>query len=492
MREGFDGYEVYEGYEGYDGFRDGESAASAAVLLAQGAELLSVLAADDPDEWLSLDAEVREVPWHQWGQAEPLPAWEHASPLPADLTQLGESGLALALCHRDGRIREAAIRRAGSYPGLLPLIVIRCSDWAAPVRERARKLLRDALDPSAAVTLTPLILLVGRRDRGGFGVELLGEALRQAPLGTLFAHPDRSTRRFAYRLAVEHERLSPAELARAAARDPDTVIQDLCATAALTTLRDTDADSADVLEPLLTARPPRVRSAGVTALRRAGQPQRAEAFLDDRSAQVRACARYVVRQHGGDPTAWYRLRCATPDDPALAPGAVIGLAECGERADGALLRPLLVHPADGVRGQAVAGLRVLDLADTQLLRPLLDDPAPGVVRRTTEALLPSARQLPADWLLERIAPERPRHIRVAAFRLLHAHGGVVALRAAAGLVDDPDVKLRTWAAQSAQRWHPSADVRRGDPEVGGLLDRCRHLFSRHVLKRRKWAAGLDD
>ncbi|MEU6672826.1 hypothetical protein [Streptomyces sp. NPDC046925] len=494
-----------QGFEEFEGFEDSGSGASAAVLLAEGAELSGVLAVDDPGGWLSLDAGVREVPWHQWGQAEPLPAWERASPLPADLSQLGESGLALALCHRDGRIREAAIRRAGPHPALLPLIVIRCSDWAAPVRKRARTLLREALDPSTAIALTPLILLVGRRDRGDFGVELLGDALRHAPLGTLLVHLDRSTRRFAHRLAVEHERLSPAELARTAARDPDTVIQDLCATAALTTLRETNADSsdssdfadsgadsADVLEPLLTARPPRVRSAGVTALRRAGQPERAAAFLADRSAQVRACARYVVRQHGGDPVAWYRARCATPDDPGIAPGAVIGLAECQDRADGALLRPLLVHPEDAVRGQAVAGLRVLDLADTHLLRPLLDDPAPGVVRQTTEALLPSARQLPADWLLERIAPERPRHVRVAAFRLLHAHGGVMALRAAAGLVHDPDVKLRTWAGQSVQRWHPSADVRRGDPEVGGLLDRCKHLFSTYVLKRRKWEAGLGD
>ncbi|MEU6766960.1 hypothetical protein ABZ916_31215 [Streptomyces sp. NPDC046853] len=479
----------------FEGFEDSGSGASAAVLLAEGAELSGVLAVDDPGGWLSLDAGVREVCWSYGPRATPLPAWEQASPLPADLTRLGESGLALALCHRDGRIREAAIRRAGPHPALLPLIVIRCSDWAAPVRERARTLLRGALDPAIAVALTPLILLVGRRERGGFGVELLRDMLRQATpgqLATLFAHPDYVTRRFAYRLAAEDRRLSPAELARAAAREFDAVAQDLCATAALAALREAGVDPADVLEPLLNARSPRVRSAGVTGLRRAGQPERAQAFLGDRSGRVRACARYVVRQHGGDPVAWYRARCAAPDDPRIVPGAVIGLAECQDRADGALLRPLLVHPGDAVRGQAVAGLRVLDLADTHLLRPLLDDPAPGVVRQTTEALLPSARQLPADWLLERIAPERPRHVRVAAFRLLHAHGGVMALRAAAGLVHDPDVKLRTWAGQSVQRWHPSADVRPADPEVGGLLDRCKHLFSTYVLKRRKWEAGLGD
>ena len=82
-------------------------------------------------------------------------------------------------------------------------------------------------------------------------------------------------------------------------------------------------------------------------------------------------------------------------------------------------------------------------------------------------------------------------MRLGAFRLLDASGGVVALRAAVGLLQDQDVKLRTWAAQSVQRWHPSPDGRPGDAEVGELLDRSRHLFSDYVLRRRKREAGLS-
>ncbi|WRZ01153.1 hypothetical protein OG889_44665 [Streptomyces sp. NBC_00481] len=429
-----------------------------------------------------------------WYRPQFLPEWEQSAPLPADLTQLGESRLALALCHRDGRIRQEAVRQSVRYPGLLPLVVIRCADWAGPVRERARQLLCEALNVDSALGLAPLILRVGRRDRGAFGVDVLGQVLRQASHGqlvALFADPDRIVRRFAYRLAVESRLLRPAELARAAARDEDTVVQDLCATAALTVLGDAEAYE-DVLPPLLSARNPRTRSAGVTALRRAGRSEQAEPFLSDRSALVRACARYVVRQQGGDPAAWYRERCTAPDDPELPPGAVIGLAECGNRADAGLLWPLLAHPAAGVRARAVAGLRALDCVDAKQLRPLLDDPAAGVVRETAVALLPSAKELPADWLLERTGLERPRHVRAGAFRLLDARGGIVALRVAVGLLEDPDVKLRTWAGQSVQRWHPSADVRRGDAEVGELLDRSRHLFSDYVLRRRKWEAGVDS
>ncbi|MFI9028030.1 hypothetical protein [Streptomyces sp. NPDC053560] len=470
--------------------------AGAAVRLAEGESVRDVLNVADPGAWLALDAGVREVRWYRSGA--PVPEWEYAATLPDDLVQAGESGLAVALCHRDGRIREAAVRRAERYPGLLPLLVIRCADWVAPIRQYARQLLRDTMEVDTAVGLAPLILRVGRRDRGVFGVQLLEEVLRRAPrdrLTVLFAAPDRGVRRFAYRLAIEDGRLGPAELARTAARDEDNVVQDLCADATLTALA-TAGDVApdtydDVLAPLLAARNPRVRSTGVTALRRAGRPQEAEPFLNDRSAVVRACARYVVRQYGGDPTAWYRMRCAGSDDAALVPGAVIGLAECGDRADTVLLRSLLVHPVGAVRAQAVAGLRALDRADTTTVWPLLDDPVPAVVREVTAALLPSAAELPAGRLLERTGSAQPRHVRGAAFRLLDAHGGAVALRAAVGLRDDPDTKLRARAEQAVVRWRPAADAERGDPEVGRLLDRGRHFFSDRTPRRIRGEAGLD-
>ncbi|MFH8796004.1 hypothetical protein [Streptomyces sp. NPDC017941] len=464
---------------------------AAATRLAGGAPLRSTFDVADPGDWLVLDSAVREVTWHH---PQFLPEWEHFAPLPADLTGLDESRLALALCHRDGRIRREALRQSVRYPNLMPLVVIRCVDWAAPVREQARRLLSDALTVDSALGLAPLILRVGRRDRGAFGVDALGRILRQASYGrlaALFAGPDRTVRRFAYRLAIDGQMLRPAELARTAAGDQDTVVQDLCATAALTALVAEDAHE-DVLPLLLSARNPRVRSAGVTALRGAGRPEQAELFLSDRSALVRACARYVVRQQGGDPVAWYRERCMAAYDPELAPGAVIGLAECGNRADAGLLRPLLVHPVAGVRARAVAGLRALDCADANQLRPLLDDPAAAVVRETATALLPSAKELPVDWLSERTGSERPRHVRVGAFRVLDARGGIVALRAAVGLLEDPDMKLRTWAAQAVQRWRPSPNERRGDLEAGELLDRSRHLFSDHVLRRLMREAGVDS
>ncbi|MET9757480.1 hypothetical protein ABZ016_00245 [Streptomyces sp. NPDC006372] len=477
------------------------SGEAAAARLARGVLLDEVLDMADPGAWTALDIGVRTWAWYRPGEL-PDTAWVDArghapestgtagrgllrlarrrpepGAEPGDTEVALEPRLALALCHPDGRTREAALARAAEYPALLPLIVIRAADWAAPVRDRARELLRTRLDVETAVSLAPLVLRIGRRDRGAYGVELLAEVLRQASprgrLASLFVHPDRGVRRFAYRLACEEGLLSPGRLARTAAWDDDVVVQTLCAEAALAAVRE-DCDHDDVLEPLLAARNPRARSAGVTALRRAGRTERAPEFLGDRSALVRACARYVVRQSGAEPLPLYRDLCADASDPALPPGAAIGLAECGERADAELLYPLLTHPAPSVRARAVAGLRTLEVTDVERLRPLLDDPAPAVVRETTAALLPSAALLPEAYLTRRLARESPRHVRIAAFRLLEAQGGIVRLRAAVGLLGDTDGKLRTRAAQSAGAWYPAAV--RADAEGGQLLERARRLL----------------
>lgn len=427
--------------------------AAAAGRLAQGAALREVLDAEVPDSWIRFDAGVR---WDEgYHPTLALPLWERVDgsrALSAAVRSgavLAEGQVALALCHRDGRIRAAALGRVVDHPVLLPLLVLRCADWAEPVRVAARHRLAELLDAGRAVGLLPLILRVERRQHGGFAAELADGLLLGAPselLAPLYTTAHRLTRRYAYRRAVEQGLLSPAELARVAARDTDAVVQSLCGEGALAAVRESGAYD-DVLGPLLAARSPRVRSAGVTALRPAGRPEEATVFLADRSGLVRACARYVVRQGGIDPLAWYRDRCADPGDPALPPGAAVGLAECGERADAVLLWPLLGHPVGAVRAQAVAGLRVLDAADVRRLWPLLDDPVAGVVREVTLAVLPSADLVPEEWLVERLGIGRPAHVRRAAFRLLLERGGDVRQRALVAVRDDPDERLRERAAR---------------------------------------------
>ncbi|WP_328889981.1 HEAT repeat domain-containing protein [Streptomyces sp. NBC_00316] len=186
--------------------------------------------------------------------------------------------------------------------------------------------------------------------------------------------------------------LAPAAPARtAAAASDDGPVQTLCAEAAIAGMRDGAYD--EVLDPLLSARSPRVRAVGVTALRRAGRHDEAAVFLADRSGVVGACARYVLRQGGIDPLPLYRSMCT---DPAARPAALAGLGECGTRKDAPALWSLVTHPAAAVRVHAVTGLRALDAVRHERLRPLLGDPSPAVVRAVTQALLPDADRIPHE------------------------------------------------------------------------------------------------
>ncbi|OEJ35538.1 hypothetical protein BGK67_07525 [Streptomyces subrutilus] len=460
-----------------------------------------------PLSWMAFDAEIRRgrSPWHP-------------GPRAADRVEV-------RLCHPDGRIREAAL----ALPRLpMPLVVIRCADWAPAVRKRARQVLSAALaaDPAhTLIDLTPLVLRLARRERGVWARDLFEGALRAGPVPAPWWRParpgqwwrparaartvtgeepdtvlawlrrsgDLPTRRFATRITLDVGLFGVRELARRAGaeRDPATAL--LWGDAALAALA-ADGPDDQAIDSLLHAHIPMVRAGGVTALRRAGRAAEAADHLADRSGLVRACARWLVRQAGGDP---YTLCRALVEDPArVTRYAVTGFAECAGRADVPLLRALLERPGrDGgaVRAAAVAGLRALDADDADLLRPLLDDPSPAVAREASLGLVRVAGQLPADWLAARIAPGLPPHTRRAAYRVLHARGGIDALRASVELLTDPDPGLRQVAAQRLQSlWSPERPplLPLRDPEVGALLDRCTGLFSDHVMERMRSQLGI--
>ena len=335
------------------------------------------------------------------------------------------------------------------------MVVVRCADWADPCGSARREVLRAVLDLDAVARLAPADPARRRRGRGDFAVGLLDEVLRRCDgerSRRCSPTADRIVRRYAYRLAVDEGHLSPAELARAAARDADPVVQSLCAEAALAAVRGgRTADGRGVLDHCSRAQAPgAVRRGDRVAAGRAG---RAGGRVPRRPVRAGAGLCAVCRTAGREAIRWPGIGGGVPGRrPALSAGAVTGLAECGERADAELLWPLLGHPRPGVRARAVAGLRTLDVADVRRLRALLDDPEPGVVREVTLALLPFARTLDDRAAGGTAGGGSPRQARVAAFRLLDAHGGLARLRAAVALLDDPDDRLRHRAAQSVRGW----------------------------------------
>ncbi|WP_432127878.1 hypothetical protein [Streptomyces sp. bgisy082] len=408
--------------------------------------LARALTGSDPGAWTDFDEDVRAE--LRWGRSvPPVRTW-----FPGDPDRRPTAvETAVALCDPDGRAREAALSFARGLPELLPLVVVRCADWAGPVRERARSVLRaelPGLPPEAFGGLLAVALLTGGRLRGDAARTLLIGALREGPesrVAALLGSGDRRVRRLAHRIGVERGLLSPARLAEIAAADPDAVVQDLCANAVLATVRDA-ADGA-LLDPLLRSRQGRVRAAGVTGLRRTGRAAEAEPFLYDRSASVRACARWVLRQTGTEPLPLYRAACAAGD--GVPDDAPLGLAECGDRAvDVPALWALTGHGRPRVRASAVAGLRRLDAVRVEPLVPLLDDGSARVVRETVTALLPWADRLAADALLRRATAGPAPHVRKGALRLLAETGGAAFREAARVLADDPDPRLRARARRA--------------------------------------------
>lgn len=456
-----------------------------------------------PESWIAFDREVRR-------------AFPYAPPPGADR-------LVIRLCHPGGRVREAAL---GDRRPPLPLVAIRCVDWVPAVRERARQVLSEALaaDPGRTlIELTPLVLRLARRERGDWLLERFTAALStgdpvlapwwrperpatrwrraRAPrtltgeepdtvLGWLRRSGDLPTRRFAARVTLDAGLFGVRELARRAGAERDPATAGLWADAALAALA-ADGPDDEAVDALLRGHVPMVRSGGVTALRAAGRAAEAADHLADRSALVRACARWLVRQDGGEPYA--HCRALVTDPERLTAYAVTAFAECARLADAPLLRTLLAHPSGPVRAAAVAGLRHLDVTGLELLWPLLDDASPRVAREAAVSLAPSAARLDADGLLARLAPGRPAHTRRAAYRVLYARGGVAGLRASVQLLTDGDPGLRRVAEQRVQSlWSPYGppDLPPGDPEVGALLDRCTGLFSDYVMQRMRAQLGL--
>ncbi len=487
--------------------QDAEQGRDAAAALLGGVPGARVgvaarLARTGPEAWTAFDEEVRNL---------------IASSYPPPRSGRIEA----RLCDRDGRVREAALSAGQHSPP--QLVLIRCADWVPQVRERARRELAGivARDPVAAlVDLSPLIVRLGRREHGAWAMEQLEAALsgRHSPVTTgwrpgqpsatwswkaltgeqcadalarLADRVDLPTRRFAARLTVAAGETGLRDLAQRAARELDPATARLWTDAALRAMAEDGPDGA-AIDALLAGHLPMVRASGVTALRRAGRADEAALYLADRSGLVRACARWLLSQGGGDPHASYLALVA--DSEQLSPYAVTGFSECAKRADAPLLRSLLGHPAGPVRAAAVAGLRRLEaFTDDTALIPLLDDPWPAAAREAALSLLPVARRLDHRHLTDRIRPDRPAHVRRAAFRMLRERGGIDELRAAVALTDDPDPGLRTQARALVRGWNWQATLHRAEAdraELAELFRRSAHLFDAYELGLRRSRLGL--
>ncbi|MGC4817185.1 hypothetical protein [Micromonospora sp. DT63] len=411
-----------------------------------------------------LDEHARQVLWCLPDQSPPLVR------LVAGLTRPTVDPLAVAMAstHRDGRVRERAVRSMldDPRPDLVPFLVLRTGDWVQQVRDRARAGLALLLADDPATYLPaamPMALLVDARSRGGFAANQVTATLLSAPpavrrmVGT---SGSAAQRRLVFEMEVAQRWLRIEDLVAAAESETDVRIRSLAAEAACREAVWTGR--LPILRRLARSRRPEVRAIALTGLLRVGEPAEVATRLDDPASLVRAIAREAARRVGTDALAHYR---AAVTGPAPTPGAVHGFSESASEADAPLLNGLLTHPAATIRAAAVRGLRQLDAVDSGRVLPLLTDPAPSVVREATTALRPVAATLPAELPWQLLTGARVE-LRRAGYRLLGTAPVAVRLRAALLLAVDPDPGLS----------------RRGRADVTGLVrDASRTTWRRTPL-----------
>jgi hypothetical protein len=407
-----------------------------------------VLRRAEPRLWLSLDAVTRRSWWH-------VPGWWAAAVERLATGEPGLVGLVVASFHPDGYVREAAVARLGELeePLAAAPLALRAGDWVPQVRDRARLALEHRLaEPQGAtlVAVAPVALALQQRREGCWLAERIHSMLRHGPpsvLGAALGAHDWRTRRAAYAAALAMGRLDLSQLVAAAEHDSDLPTRVRCAQAAVAAA--VAAGTVDAVRGLLASGTAAVRAEAVHALARAGDVTPAVAALGDRNRMVRAVAQAAVRRASADPAEWYRQRCS---DAPPNPGVIAGLGETGGSQDVGLVMAWLAHPLPRGRAEAVRALRRLGVASPEVVGELLGDPAASVTRQATIALRPWAARLDPQRLRGLLAAAKPRHVRLAAYRLLRERDLWTRLLVDLDLVADASPALRNRARDDLGTW----------------------------------------
>lgn len=335
--------------------------------LFQHAERLDDAAIDEIHRWATTR------PWEILAVAGAARASFAVMPSDRQLSTLPfEHRAAIAgLCslHRNGYVREAALRTLASIPSAMavPFLLLRCDDVVPPVREQAvaavRACMRADLAPAFARSLRIIDALAGRQ-RGSSLIEDLRHFLiaNPAALDAVSDDPDALVRQRA-----REWRIHAGDFRETMAKslvDPSIRVQ-LWAARLIVSKRTSDADKLALL-PLLERS--RLVSARLLGLRARAQVDLADEPLErallDHQAAVRHLARTLLRaRHPDRPFGDTRGRAlavlrreATPDEIVGALGA---LADIGLLADVGLIDGYANDARRRVRREATRTLGVL-------------------------------------------------------------------------------------------------------------------------------------
>lgn len=373
----------------------------------------------------------------------------------------------LASLGRDGYARERAVRRLSSDPdlGADRLIAVRVSDPVEQVRDQAWAALQPRCDTERAAVVVPVLVRLSARVRAASAMERYADIFLSRegqPLwSVLLGSSDRGARRWAFDAAIAAGGIEPGLAVDLLPGEVDQwVVGRLAAMIA--------AGDPRVGVRLLDSRPAAARALAIGSLPDAQLSEASiEAGLFDRSAKVRAAARYRASTRGVPAETLYLRAWRERRDVR----ALIGAAECGVRFELADLREYLVDAEPRVRSvgaQLLAGQALTD-EDVGLLFTLLDDPFPRPAKRATQTLakadqLWSYEQAAALW--EAADPVK----RCRLWRLLSGRGGWDRVRADLLAASDADVSVQSLGRSDLDAWLQSAAMRMWRPPSATQLE----------------------
>ncbi|WP_116205217.1 hypothetical protein [Amycolatopsis circi] len=244
--------------------------------------------------------------------------------------------LVLASMHRDGYLRERAVRLLCSSDGALSdrALAIRVHDHVEVVRELAEQEVLRRTTLARAERIVPLLLRLSQR---WWGSEVFARYLRAlvaahgeaSVWACLRKSEDFDVRRAAFRHSFEAGLLGLPDAVRLLPQERDQIVRrQLIGVVAELAAPDVIAES------LLRGRSAESRVLGLVKLTAAQlDPVDVERLLVDRSAMVRMWARLRWQEMGRDPVTVYAAVARSAVKPVVRARAYAGLAEIGTELD---------------------------------------------------------------------------------------------------------------------------------------------------------------
>lgn len=429
-------------------------------------EALTVTAAllrEVPNRWL------RRVD-HQMRERSPWCRPTGANVRPGEVDAFAGAGVdrwpVLVLCamHRDGHVREEALRLLAPGPPAVvsPYVLLRVDDWVEPVRREAWRQIRALLGGPTSPALLPALPVLGDRlmvpgregraspiidDLRGF---LHSEEARPR-LRQMMEEGDRWGARIAASVLLAVD--DPTELEPFARTSDDVVVAHTVARACLTN----DRSAGLTYRHLLTSRFAPVRQeAAFWGLRNVADAELELLVMCDPSSSVRFQAQSHLRRTGRDPRTWYLDHLSRHRSTAL----LVGLADVATPAD----EPLGLEEAasNDARRRSVAAALLRRSASPRARERLIDlvgDPSPRVSKSAARALAPHGITPDGVEQLLTCASQPPDHVARNSRRVLAGLPRWQRLLAALRLsaLQEPaatqgrvllDAVLRTWRRSS--------------------------------------------